>query len=262
LRGQIEGMERGNNGNVGKNDGRVGRDKGDKKQGKCVKEEIEGLRRDIGEKEKRWREEREGLRESIRGLEERMKTMEERKKEGQMEKVVEGRNEEKVVIERVKEIEKRLERKERQERRRNVIIKGMEVKEGKRREAVEEVFERIGARVRIEEVKKLGKGEGLAEIVCVKLESEEQKREVMGRKSKLRGMKERVMEDWTWKERRMRWKLEEIARKEMAKGRKVWLGYGMIKIDESWWRWDEEEEVLLEGRGMVRGESSEEDKGL
>jgi len=84
------------------------------------------LRRDIGEKERRWREERVGLRESIRGLKEKMKTMEmERKKEGRMEKVVEGRNEEKVVVERVKEIEKRLERKERQERRRNVIIKGM-----------------------------------------------------------------------------------------------------------------------------------------
>jgi len=201
-----------------------------KEQGKCLKEEIEGLRRDIGEKERRWREERKGLIESIKGLEDKIKIMEmELKKEGRRGKVEEGRKEEKAMVERVKKIEKRLESKERQDRRRNVMIKGLEVKEGKRREAVEEVFEKIGARVRIEKIKKLEKRDGIVEIVCVRLESEEQKREVMRKKSKLRERKEKIMEDWTWKERRMRWKLEEIARKEMAKGGR----YGMIRINES-----------------------------
>jgi len=37
----------------------------------------------------------------------------------------------------------------------------------------------------------------------------------------------------------------------MAKGRKVWIEYGMIKVDESWWKWDEEEKVLIDGRGMI-----------
>jgi len=52
----------------------------------------------------------------------------------------------------------------------------------------------------------------------------------------------------------MRWKLEEIARRETGKGRKVWLGYGRIKIEEEWWKWEEEEEVLVDGRGRIRGE--------
>lgn len=30
----------------------------------------------------------------------------------------------------------------------------------------------------------------------------------------------------------MKWKLEEIAREEMRKGRKVWVGYEVIRIDE------------------------------
>lgn len=30
--------------------------------------------------------------------------------------------------------------------------------------------------------------------------------------------REKVMEDWTWKERRMRWKLKEIAKEEERKG--------------------------------------------
>lgn len=56
----------------------------------------------------------------------------------------------------------------------------------------------------------------------------------MERKYKLRGKKERILEDWTWKERKMRWRLEEIAREEMSVGRKVRVGYGVIKIDEKW----------------------------
>lgn len=53
----------------------------------------------------------------------------------------------------------------------------------------------------------------------VRLGNEAQKRKVMEKKSKLKGRKERILEDWTWKERKMR--LEEIAREEMRKGRKV-----------------------------------------
>lgn len=59
------------------------------------------------------------------------------------------------------------------------------------------------------------------------------------------------MEDWTWKERRMRWRLEEIARNEERKGKRVWIGYGRIRIEEQW-RWDEEEKVLRDGKGNVR----------
>jgi len=82
------------------------------------------------------------------------------------------------------------------------------------------MFKRIGARVTIDEVKKLGRGERLIETVWVRLESEEQKKEVMG-KSRLKRRKEKIMENWTLKERRMMWKMEKIARKEMAKRRKV-----------------------------------------
>jgi len=76
--------------------------------------------------------------------------------------VEEGRKE---VVKRVKEIERKRKRKERQERRKNVIIKRMEVREGNRKKAGEEVFERIGIRVRIDEVKKLGTGVRLIETV-------------------------------------------------------------------------------------------------
>lgn len=69
-------------------------------------------------------------------------------------------------------------------------------------------------------------------MIFVKLGNEEQRREVMEKKKKLRGRKERIMEDWMWKERKVRWKLKDVARKEEKEGKKVWIGYGKIRIDE------------------------------
>lgn len=75
----------------------------------------------------------------------------------------------------------------------------------------------------------------------------------------LKGRKKKILEDWAWKERKMRWKLEEIAKREMGRGKSVWIGYGRIRIDEKWWRWIEEEEVLVDERGVVREEKQGEE---
>jgi len=109
----------------------------------------------------------------------------------------------------MKEMEKKLERKERKERRKNILIRGLEVEgEGERRKAVEEVLEKIGAAVEVEEVRKIGRGEGKTETVWVRLKNEEQRSEVIKMKRNLKEKKERIVEDWTWKERKMRWRLE------------------------------------------------------
>jgi len=126
----------------------------------------------------------------------------------------------------VKEIEKRLEIRDREERRRNVVIRGVAVKREGRRKAVEEIIKIIGMK-EMKEIKKIGgQAENGREMLLVKLGSEEQKREVMGRKSKLKGREERISEDLSWKERKMKWKLEEIARVEERRGRRIWVEEG------------------------------------
>lgn len=60
-------------------------------------------------------------------------------------------------------------------------------------------------------------------MLLVRLENEEQKWEKM---KKLKGRMERISKDLSWKERRVRWKLGEIARKEEATGRRVWVEMG------------------------------------
>jgi len=68
------------------------------------------------------------------------------------------------------------------------------VKEGKSREAVIEVLERIGIKGGIKEVKKLGKREGLLKTIWVRLKSEEKKSEVMEKKNRLKRRKEKIRE--------------------------------------------------------------------
>lgn len=154
-------------------------------------------------------------------------------------------------------MEGKWERKEREERRRNIIIKGIKIAGEKRKEAVEEILRDIGANVKVEEVRRIKRGEeeGI-ESLWVRLESEGQRREVMGKKNKLRGRRERIVEDLTWRERKMRWKLENIARTEEKRGKKVWVGYDRMRNYEQWWRWDENEEVLRDEKGCRREDIS------
>lgn len=99
------------------------------------------------------------------------------------------------------------------------------------------------------------------EIVVAKLRSMEDKRDVMERERALKGRAVRIADDWTWKERKMQWRLKEIAAKEERNGRRVWVSYGRIRIDEEWWKWDEEKEVLRDRREREREEEGKEERG-
>lgn len=54
------------------------------------------------------------------------------------------------------EIKKKIEMREREERKKNILIKGLEVKNGRKREVVEEVVKMIEVKANMKEVKKLG----------------------------------------------------------------------------------------------------------
>jgi len=92
------------------------------------------------------------------------------------------REEEKDMTDRIKRMEENLEGREREKKRRNVMIKGVEVKERERREAVEKIFEGIGVKVEVKEIRKIEEGtEREGGMLLIKLENEDQKREIMGK---------------------------------------------------------------------------------
>lgn len=86
---------------------------------------------------------------------------------------VQGRS----VIEKMKEIERSIEWKERKDRRKNIIVRNMEVLEEKKRESLEELMREIGAEVKIEDINKLRIKEKGKDMWQIKLGSEEQKRD-------------------------------------------------------------------------------------
>lgn len=124
---------------------------GIREQGKNLRKELEGIRREFREREEGWREESEEMKNCIIGLQKKV----ERLKEKEMEKREDGGSS---IMRRVGEMETKLEVKEREERRKNIIIKRVEVREGRRKEAVEDLMRVIGAEIKIEEVRRIEEG--------------------------------------------------------------------------------------------------------
>src|SRR5436190_18093929 len=119
------------------------------------------------------------------------------------------------VGKRIKELEKKWERMEREDKKQNIIIKGIEKGEGELKESVRNIIKELGVEAEIKNVRKTGgRKEGREEMAVVTLGSWEQKRKVMEKKRLLKGRKERIDDDLTWEKRRIRQKLIEIAIKE------------------------------------------------
>lgn len=91
-------------------------------------------------------------------------------------------------------------------------------------------------------------------MVLIELKEDQKWEEVMEKKKRLKGRKkkERIGEDLTWTERKMRWKLGEIAKMEGRRGERTWIENRRIKIGDKRWRWDEEKKVLKDERENIK----------
>jgi hypothetical protein len=84
-------------------------------------------------------------------------------------------------------------------------------------------------------------------MMLAKIESWEQKKNIMLNKSKLKERKgERIYidDDLTNEERKILKKLREVAREEKDRGKRVKMGYRKIQINGEWFIWDEREVKL------------------
>ena len=105
-----------------------------------------------------------------------------------------------------------MERREGEERKKNLIIKKVVV-EGTVTQTMEKLIESMevkGATAWIRELRR-GRTAERETTIEVRMGDMEGKREVMREKTKLRGRKERIEEDLTWKARRKQWRLQESA---------------------------------------------------
>lgn len=172
--------------------------------------EIEALQRNIQEKEMKWMEDKEELERKVQSL---------------------GR---------------RLEEQERKRRSNNIIIKGLQIDEGKPKEIVKNFLRTeldINCPIRSTVViKKFQSGS----IIKVELEDITDKELVMKNKSKLKGKKIYIDSDYTPEERKMHMVIRKRANEERIKGNNIKIYYNKLIVNGKYFIWNMENGCLAE----------------
>ena len=201
---------------------------------------------------------REGLEKKLEGWEERDRWLEEViekveswEKQGRRGKgvVEEGQMEEWGL--RMRRMEVMQDKKEREGRRNNVVVRGV-VTEGREvGEEIRKLWGRMGLeRGDIKEVVWIGKaGGGGSGMVLVKMAGRDEKRKVMEARKNLKGGRERIDDDLTEEERRGKWKIEREAERERESGKNVRIGYMKMWVNGRMKKWDEVYEKWIEEQG-------------
>ncbi|XP_043473609.1 golgin subfamily A member 6-like protein 6 [Leptopilina heterotoma] len=234
--------------------------------------EIGGIKKMCEEWEKRWKVEKDKMYKKLNALEENQKETKE-EVERELWEVREVLRESKEMVtdvkkrleelecnkevqvcrevretgleEKMEEVTKWMERTEREKRKSNIVVKGMKVERKDGKVTIEKIFREIGANVNIVGLKGVGgEDKERPKVWVVQLANEEQKMEVMASKNKLKGRKEIIEEDKTWKERVISRKLDQKKWEERDKGAQVKRGRECVWINGVKW-------VVSEATGEV-----------
>ncbi|XP_029053356.2 vicilin-like seed storage protein At2g18540 [Osmia bicornis bicornis] len=230
--------------------------------GKDLRGEMEKLKEEMKRREDKWLEQKREMEGEIEKMKRKIEELE-RKGAGsgegneikkRVQEEIEKKKEEMgggKLGERIKELENRWERKEKEERKKNIIIKGIKTTREEMKEKAEEILKITGVEEAIEEAKAIGLTEGGKgdNMLLLKIKSIDLKRKIMEGKKTPKGREERIEEDLTWEERRIQWILRRIARQEREKGKYVWVEHGKIRVEGKWWKWDDANGRLIDGEG-------------
>lgn len=154
-----------------------------------------------------------------------------------------SRGEDLINTSEVHKVKRMLSEKEREERRNNIVIKGIDkiedIKDTK--EWTEKLLrEELDVKGKVIQCRRSNK------VLIAKLGKDEEKKEVMFKKNKLKGSKIYIENDLTWEERKIQDKIKEWARQRRMKGEQVKIGIGKVWTERGWRYWNEIEKE--EGR--------------
>lgn len=142
-------------------------------------------------------------------------------------------------------MEEKMERREKIERKQNIVITGVKFDANNIKQEIESLIgEKLGVKIKVEEAYKLGKEAGSNQRAIAKLQSWKEKQDVMKNKSKLRGHSIYIDNDLTPKEREIQKKLREIGITESEKGNRARIGYKKIMINGKNFEWDDEHDTI------------------
>lgn len=144
------------------------------------------------------------------------------------------------------------EMRERKNRKKNLVIKGLRgVGKGIKDEVRGIIKNYLRMDIYIERIRVMGGG------ILVELQSMENKVMIMKRKGMLKGVDIWIKDDYTVREKQVQDWLEKLGEEERILGHEVKVGYQKVKVDEDWYVWGEREGRL--SQMTVRGEGEKND---
>jgi len=171
----------------------------------------------------------------------------------------------------VERVRKWVNEREREGRKENVVIRGVEMPEevtSEKKRRIEWVKglirNKIGVECEISDVKKSGP------VIVVRIVGEEGKKKVMSNKYKLKGGNMFIENDLSYEERKVQEKMNRWAKEKRAEGVEVKVGRGRLRLRGKWIGWEEiereerekrKEELVRRGEERERKEGREEDHG-
>lgn len=129
-----------------------------------------------------------------------------------------------------------MEVKEKEERRNNIVIRGIKIEE---RENLQKGWIENMIKEKLDLDVKVTKSWASGTVIIGSLENEEMKKEVMRSKNKLRGERIFIENDLTWEERSVQREIARWVKEEKEKGRSIQIGTGRVKINGIWKKWEE-----------------------
>lgn len=164
----------------------------------------------------------------------------------------------------VSKIKKIIVDREKEEKKNNIVIKGIK-KEATENSNLKEWVEKLLKN-------KLGKEYNLeycrwsGSVILAKVKNIEEKIEIMKQKNKLKGEVIYIENDLTWEERRTQEKISKWAKEKRSRGIDVKVGFRKIRLNGNWKYWNEMESIIerdleeKERKERVEGVNSVEDK--
>lgn len=148
-------------------------------------------------------------------------------------------------------IRKMIREKDRIERERNIVIKGVRAENENLRDwVVEMLADRLGVRVEVEAAWRGGS------VIVARLGSVGEKRQIMGSKSKLAGTKIFIENDLSYEDRKRQEEMAKWVRSRREEGWSIKLGIGKIFAEGKWIRWEDKGRISeIEGKKNKETES-------
>lgn len=194
------------------------------KEMKEIKTEIQSSRSEVNDTIKK-------LGEDIRSIKEEL-----------IKKEVEWKKEKMEIYREVQDLKTRLEKQEKDNKRNNIIIKGLEIKNPKMAGTEVENFiqNSLQVSVKVRNAFTIGKQEE-KKVTVAEISTFTEKLAIMKNKARLKGNNIYIEDDLTKEEQQIQTAIKKVAREEREKGKKTQIGYRKLKVNNVQYEWSNEE---------------------